>query len=81
MRLIQAGCEEPKSGLEPLNSAPATSDNSCVAGVCLRLQSRLCRRYFFLRLPACCTVLRSRWCQSGVNSILVSAQHGRLRLL
>jgi hypothetical protein len=23
-------------------------------------------------LAACCTVLRSRWCQSGVNSALVS---------
>jgi hypothetical protein len=25
-----------------------------------------------LRVAACCTVLRSRWCQSGVNGTLVS---------
>ena len=30
--------EEPTSGLEPLTPAPATGDNSCVAGVCTRLQ-------------------------------------------
>jgi hypothetical protein len=29
---------EPTSGLEPLTPAPATSDNSGVAGVCRRLQ-------------------------------------------
>jgi hypothetical protein len=29
---------------------------------------RLSRRFSFLRLAACCTVLRSRWWQSGVRS-------------
>jgi hypothetical protein len=29
---------------------------------------RLSRPFSFLRLAACCTVLRSRWCQSGVNA-------------
>ena len=29
----------------------------------------------FLYLAVCCTVLRSRWYQSGINLTLVSAQH------
>src|SRR5215217_6793420 len=36
-----------------------------VAQVC---KSRISRRLSLLRVATCCTVLRSRWCQSGVNS-------------
>jgi hypothetical protein len=35
------------------------------AGGC---KSRISKRLSMLRLALCCTVLRSRWCQSGVNS-------------
>jgi hypothetical protein len=35
-----------------------------LAGVC---KSRILRRLSLLRLAVCCTVLRSRWCQSGVS--------------
>src|ERR671911_2698707 len=59
---------EPTSGLEPLTLAPATSDNSGVAGVCSGLQSRISKRLSILRVAACCTVLRSRWYQSGIRS-------------
>ena len=61
---IQADLGEPTSGLEPLTPAPATSDRSCVAGDC---KCRTFRGISFLRLAKCCTVLRSRWYQSGTN--------------
>jgi hypothetical protein len=32
---------------------------------------RIFRRLSMLRIAGCCTVLRSRWCQIGVNTILV----------
>jgi hypothetical protein len=35
------------------------------AGDC---KSRISRRLSLLRVAACCTVLRSRWYQSGINS-------------
>ena len=44
-----------------------TSDNSCVAGVYLGLQFLISRPLSFLCLALCCTVLRYRWCQSGVG--------------
>jgi hypothetical protein len=40
-----------------------------LAGVC---KSRISKPIFLLCLALCCTVLRSRWCQSGVNITLVS---------
>ena len=63
---------EPTSGLEPLTPAPATSDTSSVAGVCRGLQMRIFRGVSFPCLAACCTVSRSRWCQSGVKIALVA---------
>jgi hypothetical protein len=36
-----------------------------LAGIC---KSRIFRRLPLLRVAVCCTVLRSRWCQSGVKS-------------
>jgi hypothetical protein len=41
-----------------------TSDPSRVAGGC---KCRIFRGVSFLRFAVRCTVLRSRWCQSGVN--------------
>ena len=52
--------------------SPATSDTSSVAGVCRGLQMRIFRGVSFPCLAACCTVLRSRWCQSGVKIALVA---------
>jgi hypothetical protein len=36
-------------------------------GVAQACKSRISKPFSFPRLAACCTVLRSRWCQSGVN--------------
>ena len=37
------------------------------------MNSRISKRFPLLRFAACCTVLRSRWCRSGVNIALLSA--------
>jgi hypothetical protein len=34
---------------------------------------RISKRFYRLRFAGCCTVLRSRWYQSGINSTLISA--------
>jgi hypothetical protein len=43
-------------------------------GVAPPCKTRISRRLPLLWFAACCTVLLSRWCQSGVNTTLVSAQ-------
>jgi hypothetical protein len=43
-----------------------------VVGAC---KSRISKGIFFLWFAVCCTVLRSRWSQSGVNVILVSTRN------
>jgi hypothetical protein len=58
---------EPTSGLEPLTPAPATSDHSGIVGVAGGCKCRIFRGVSFLYLAASCTVLRSRWYQSGIN--------------
>ena len=40
-------------------------------------KSRISKRLSLLLIAACCTVLRSRWYQSSINIILVSARHCR----
>jgi hypothetical protein len=63
--------KEPTSGLDPLSSL----------GVIIQALQRFaegceCRIYrpvYFLRLALRCTVLRSRWCQSGIHITLLSA--------
>src|SRR5215211_3053028 len=50
-----------------------TSDHSGVAGGCGGCESRISRRFPLLRVAECCTVLRSRWYQSGVNIVLSAA--------
>jgi hypothetical protein len=37
-------------------------------------KSRISRQFSFLRFALRCTVLRSRWYQSGINVILVSTR-------
>jgi hypothetical protein len=39
-------------------------------------KTRISRPISCPRFALCCTVLRSRWCQSGVNVVLVSAWQG-----
>src|SRR5215213_2442802 len=56
----------PTSGLEP----PTCSLRVCGLGllsVARACNSRIDKPVTFLWLPLCCTVMRSRWCQSGVN--------------
>jgi len=60
------GKREPTRGLEPLACSLRVIIQAlqALAGVC---KSRISKRFSLLRFAACCTVLRSRWCQSGVN--------------
>src|SRR5215216_5147790 len=59
---------EPTSGLEPPTCSlrVITQALQGCAGGC---KCRIYKRLSLLWLAGCCTVLRSRWCQSGVNSI------------
>jgi hypothetical protein len=41
--------------------------HQALQGVAQACKSRISRRFPFLPLAACCTVLRSRWYQSGIN--------------
>ena len=63
---------EPTRGLEPLTCSLRVI-GSGVAGVCRELQLPHFRGVSFLCLAACCTVLRSRWYQSGIKFALPSA--------
>ena len=57
---------EPPSGLEPLTCSLRVSGQALqrVAGAC---KSPIFRLVSPLHIARCCTVLRSRWCQSGVK--------------
>jgi hypothetical protein len=63
----------PTSGLEPLSCSLRVMTQALqrFARAC---KTRISRRLSLLRVAACCTVLRSRWCQNGVNITLVSRQ-------
>jgi hypothetical protein len=73
---------EPTSGLEPLTCSLRVIIRMFpdVAGGC---ETRITKPLSLLRVALSCRVLRSRWCQSGVNITLVPAQrcHPRLVLL
>jgi hypothetical protein len=62
---------EPTSGLEPLACSLRVIIQALqeVAQVC---KSRISKRLSLHRFAPCCTVLRSRWCQSGVTNTLAS---------
>jgi hypothetical protein len=66
LRDLQGKNREPTSGLEPLYCSVRVIHHALqgVAGVCKR---RISKGVSFLRVAARCTVLRSRWCQSGVK--------------
>ena len=64
---------EPTSGLEPLTCSLGVIGHvlqGC-AGVC---KSRIYKRLSLLWFAACCTVLRSRWYQSGINRGVVPSR-------
>jgi hypothetical protein len=63
---------EPTSGLEPLTCSLRVIGH-VLLGVARVCKSRISKPLSFLRLALCCTVLRSRWYQSGINSVLVFA--------
>jgi integrase len=61
---------EPTSGLEPLTCSLRVIIHALleVARVC---KSSISKRLSLLRFAPCCTVLRSRWYQNGINIALV----------
>ena len=63
---------EPTSGLEPL-SCSLRVITQALQGFAQECKSRISRRLSLLRVAACCTVLRSRWYQSGINITFVFA--------
>jgi hypothetical protein len=56
-----------------------TSDNNSLPGVAHDCESRIDKRFFLFRIAACCTVLRSRWCQWCQLRRLQDLQHSRFR--
>ena len=63
---------KPTSGLEPLICSLRVCGHM-LQGLAEACNYRISRRLSLLRVAGCCTVLRSRWCQSGVNIALPSA--------
>jgi hypothetical protein len=59
---------EPTSGLEPLSCSLRVIIH-VLLGFARACKSRISKRLSLLRVATRCTVLRFRWCQSGVNSI------------
>jgi hypothetical protein len=57
---------EPTSGLEPLTCLLRVI-HQALQGFAQVCKSRISKGGSLLWVAACCTVLRSRWCQSGVN--------------
>src|ERR687889_961779 len=57
---------EPTSGLEPL-SCSLRVIHQVLQGVARGCKSRISKGYSLLRVAPRCTVLRSRWCQSGAQ--------------
>ena len=65
-RLDNRQKSEPTSGLEPLTCSLRVI-NQALLGCAEDCRSRISRRFPLLRVAECCTVLRSRWYQSGIN--------------
>jgi hypothetical protein len=45
--------------------------SQALQGFAALCKPRVCKRFSLPSLAQCCTALRSRWCQSGVNIALV----------
>ncbi len=65
--------KKPTSGLEPLTCSLRVI-HQALQGFAQECKSRISRRLSLLRVAQCCTVLRSRWYQSGINITLVSTR-------
>ena len=66
IRLIYTDSREPTSGLEPLTCLLRVI-TQVLQGCAEGCKSRISRRLSLLWVAACCTVLRSRWYQSGIR--------------
>jgi len=62
---------EPTRGLEPLTCSLRVITQALL-GFAEACKPRIFRGVSFLRLAEYCTVLRSRWYQSGINTVLVA---------
>jgi hypothetical protein len=62
---------------DPISLRVITHALQGVAQVC---KSRISKPISFLRLAGCCTVLRSRWYQSGINIALAAALYSTVLL-
>src|SRR5215211_3325767 len=51
--------------------------HQALQGLAQDCKSRISKRLSLLRVAACCTVLRSRWYQSGINIALMLVSHHR----
>jgi len=65
--LIYADLREPTSGLEPLTCSLRVIGH-VLLGVARVCKSRISKPLSFPWFALCCTVLRPRWYQSGINS-------------
>jgi hypothetical protein len=63
--------KEPTSGLEPLTCSLRVIGQALL-GAAWGCKSPISRRLSLLRVAGCCTVLRSRWYRSGINSVGMS---------
>jgi len=70
-RLIYADSRELTSGLEPLTCSLRVIHHA-LQWCAQECKSRIPRRLPLLGVAACCTALRSRWYQSGINIKVVS---------
>jgi hypothetical protein len=64
----KACSREPTSGLEPLNCSLRVI-RQALQGVAQACKHRTSEPYSLLCFAPCGIVLRSRWCQSGVNHV------------
>ena len=67
---------EPTSGLEPLTCSLRVIIH-LLQGFARTCKTRISKEVSFLRVAARCTVLRSRWCQSGVRSPRITRRQFR----
>jgi hypothetical protein len=66
LRLSKPILREPTSGLEPLTCSLRVI-HQALQGLAQGCKSRISKGFSCPWLALCCTVMRSRWCQSGVK--------------
>ena len=60
--------KSPTSGLEPLTCSSRVI-HQALQGIARACKTRISRRLSLLWVAECCTVLRSRWYHSGINTV------------